>query len=264
VVEFVEELVKYLTVGGTVLTVAVLVRLVTSGLWRKYPWFAGYLLTLSIESGLLTAIHDRKVGVQQAVWFGTRLVTVFLELKAVLEIFAQWTVSFPGIGAFGRKLFAFVIVIAIVVAAVTLPVGLPKGTWDGVLKAALVMNRGAVIGFAMFLILTVGFFQKFGGPVSPNLRRHTWAMAAYVSATAVSYFVLLAVTAWSKGLVGNVLMPSVTLAALIYWLVALTPSGETQPETPRNDDNWEDAEEMNRQMQKLADAITLSPRGVKK
>jgi hypothetical protein len=44
----------------------------------------------------------------------------------------------------------------------------------------------------------------------------------------------------------------------------MRPGGEEQPETRRNDEAWEEAEEMNRQMQKLADVITLSPRGVKK
>jgi hypothetical protein len=191
VVDVVEKLVGYLTIGGTVLTVALMVRLIVIGLWRRYPWFVGYLIALSIESGLLAAIHKQRVGVQQAVWLGTRLVTVFLELEAVLEIFGRWTVSFPGIGAFGRKLFVFLLVVATVVAALTLPVALPKDGWDQVLGAAVVANRGTVIGFAMFLILTVGFFWKFGGPVSPNLRMHTWAMTAYVTATAISYFVIL-------------------------------------------------------------------------
>jgi len=260
----VEKLVGYLTIGGTALTVALMVRLIALGLWRRYPWFVGYLMALSIESGLLAAIHRQKVGVQQGVWLATRLVTVFLELEAVLEIFGRWTVSFPGIGAFGRKLFVFLLIVATVVATLTIPVGWPNAGWDRVLRGAVVANRGAVIGLAMFLILTIGFFWKFGGPVTPNLRRHTWAMTAYVSATTISYFVVLYVTHWGRALVGNVLMPSVTLASLIYWLVALRRDGEAQPETPRNDPEWEEAEEMNRQMQKLADAITLSPRGVKK
>jgi hypothetical protein len=89
-------------------------------------------------------------------------------------------------------------------------------------------------------------------------------MTAYVTATAVSYFVLSLVSREWVGY-GNALMTTVTLASLAYWTVALSPAGEAlRTETPRNEAEWADAEEMNRQMQKLADSITLAPRGVKK
>jgi len=264
VVDPVDRLVGYLAVGGTVLTVALMVRLTAIGLWRRYPWFVGYLLALSLESGLLGAIHGGDAKLEQGVWVCTRLVVVFLELHVVLEIFGRWTFSFPGIGAFGRKMLVFVLMIATGVAILTFPVSWPQGAWDQVLKGAVVVNRGAVIGFAIFLTLTLGFFWKFGGPVAPNLRRHTWAMTAYVTATAVSYFAISSFEMDQAAKWGNMLLPSVTLAALLFWIFAMKPTGEEQPAVEVDEAEWEEAEEMNRHMQKLADAITLSPRGGKK
>jgi len=264
VVDPVDRLVSYLAIGGTALTVVLMTRLIASGLWRRYPWFVGYLFALSIESGALAAIHERDAKLEPVVWVCTRLVTVFLELHVVLEIFGRWTFSFPGIGAFGRKMLVFVLLIATVVAILTFPVSWPQGAWDQVLKGAVVVNRGAVIGFAIFLTLTLGFFWKFGGPVAPNLRRHTWAMTAYVTATAVSYFAISSFERDQAAKWGNTLLPGVTLAALVFWIFAMNPTGEEQPDVRVDDAEWEEAEEMNRHMQKLADAITLSPRGGKK
>jgi hypothetical protein len=64
--------------------------------------------------------------------------------------------------------------------------------------------------------------------------------------------------------VTNILLPAVTLAALAYWILALDRAGEMQPVTVGDAGQWEEAEEMNRQMQKLADVITLTPGGVKR
>jgi hypothetical protein len=121
-------------------------------------------------------------------------------------------------------------------------------------------NRATNIGFSLLLLLTAGFFWKFGGPVAPNLKRHSWAMTAYGASTAVSYFVLMG----RDAKVGNLLLPAVTVAVLIFWIFGLTRAGELQPATAGNEARWEEAEEMNRQMQKLADAVTLSPHGLKR
>lgn len=247
--------------GATAVLPAVLVaRLVFSGLARVYPWFAAYMLATAAETGLLLAVENRPILVYTSIWTVFGLVNILLEAKVVLTIFGQWTKSFPGIGAFGRKLLVMLMLIAAGVAASTIPVGWPNGVWMEVVKLATISIRAVNIGFSLFLLLTLIFFWKFGGPVAPNLRRHSWAMAAYVTATSVSYFVATGKAVW----LGNILLPAVTLTALIFWVVALQASGEVQPDTTGEEAQWEEAEEMNRQMQKLADAITLSPGGVKK
>jgi hypothetical protein len=251
-------LINILSVGATVLLTLLWIRLLFSRLWRFYPWFTAYIFSLWLESGLLL-----KAGYQgtlyQNIWITFRLVDAVLVSKVVLEIFGQWTRSFPGIGAFGRRLVILILVIATAVAITILPVGWPNTTQVVMLKVALVANRSTNMGFGLFLLLTLGFFWKFGGPVAPNLKRHTWAMAVYVAATSASYFI---VGQWAK--VGNELLPAVTDAALLFWIFALSGAGERQPETARDEALWEEAEAMNVQMQKLADAVRLSPQGLKK
>jgi hypothetical protein len=251
-------LIDLVSAGTTVLLAVLGIRLFVSRLSRSYPWFTAYVCSLCVEAGVLLLMESHQRHVYNRIWTGFRLLNVPLEAKAVLGIFDRWTFSFPGIGAFGRRLLVFLLLAAIAVVIFTLPVGWPPGAWGRALTVAVVANRATNIGFSMFLLLTVGFFAKFGGPVAPNLRIHTWAMAAYVTATSASYFVLT-----RSVFLGQVLLPAVTMVPLIFWIVALRGSGETQPITIGDENEWAKTEAMNDQMQKLADAITVTPRGVK-
>jgi len=252
-------LIDLISAGTTVLLAVLGIRLVAGRLAQYYPWFTAYVFSLCLEEGILLSLESGRQHVYYAVWIAFRLVNILLEAKVVLGIFGRWTVSFPGIGAFGRRLLVFLFLAATAVAILTLPVGWPKGGWGQALKVAVVANRATNIGFSMFLVLAIGFFRKFGGPVAPNLNIHTWAMAAYVTATSISYLALT-----RSVLLGNVLLPAVTMVALVFWIVALRSDGELQPITSGDEEQWAEAEEMNVQMQKLADAVRLSPRGVKK
>jgi hypothetical protein len=142
----------------------------------------------------------------------------------------------------------------------TLPITWSRGGWLAAYKMTAVTNRVSSACFASFLLLTIGFFSKFGGPVAPNLRRHSWAMAVFVTANAVSYFVLS--THHYK--MANILLPAVSMAALGFWIFAFRKSGEAQPVTPPDPARWAVADAMNEQLVKLADSLTLSSRGVKK
>jgi hypothetical protein len=148
--------------------------------------------------------------------------------------------------------------ISIGVSLSTLPVAWSSTGWQVAVQLVTIVNRGVNICCAIFLLLTLGFFYKFGGPVAPNLKRHTWSMAAFVSANVLSYFALSS----HAFVLANILLPSVSLAALAFWTVALTHAGELQPETGYNAEEWAAAEHMNTQLQKLADSVTLTPHGL--
>jgi hypothetical protein len=191
----------------------------------------------------------------------TRLVVTALELKLILAIFAKWTVSFPGIGEFGRKLLVVLLLIAAAVATSTLSVGVTSSLLVAAMKIVIIVNRSANVGFSLFLLLLLVFFRKFGGPVAPNLRRITAGMAAYVTANSLSYFVM---TSSKPFWIASALLPAVTITTVVYWFFSITAAGQIQPEISGDSRQWQEAEEMNRQMQKLADAVTLMPRGARR
>jgi hypothetical protein len=102
------------------------------------------------------------------------------------------------------------------------------------------------------------FFGKFGGPVAPNVRRITIGMAAYVTATSATYFVM---TGSRQYWLASAALPAVTILTALYWSFSITPAGNIQPETIGDPGKWAEAEAINHQMQKMSDAVTLLPRG---
>jgi hypothetical protein len=236
---------------------AVLVRMIVNGQSRHYPWFFAYLLVLGLESAVFQLDRSLTFPVRQGVSIVSRLVVIALETGLVLSIFGDWTVSFPGIGAFGRKLLVVICLIAAAVAASTVSAGVQSGFLIAGIRVTAIVGRAANMGFSLFLLLTLVFFRKFGGPVAPNLMRITTGMAAYVTANSASYFVA---TNSKHMWLANLLLPAVSVIAMAYWLLGIKASGHLKPETVGDPVRWQEAEEMNRQMQILSDAVTLIPR----
>jgi hypothetical protein len=250
-------LIARLVVGATLAIALLVIALLFTGQAKKTPWLFLYLLALCIESAVLYADRSFGLPVQQGIWMFTRLVVTALELKLILEIFANWTVSFPGIGKFGRKLLVFLLLIAGAVAASTVSVRVTSG-FLAAIQLTIIVNRAANVGFSLFLLLTLIFFRKFGGPVAPNVRRITIGMAGYVTATSATYFVM---TGSRQYWIASALLPAVTILTTAYWLVSIKATGNLQPEVTGDPEKWQEAEAINLRMQKMSDAVTLLPRG---
>jgi hypothetical protein len=233
------------------------IRLLAGGFWRVYPVFTAYIVTLWTESGVLFALtaNQRLYG---KAWVVSRVLVLVLEMFVVLSIFSRWTISFPGIGTFGRGLFAVLVAISLGLSLSTLPAMWSRGGWAVALRVTAMTSRFSSACFAFFLLLTIAFFSKFGGPVAPNLRRHSWSMAVFATANAISYFVL----STRAFRLTSFLLDAATLLALGYWIFAFRKSGELKPVTVADPSRWAVADAMNGQLLKLADAVT--PRGVKK
>jgi hypothetical protein len=246
--------------GSSILLMAILaIRLIAGGFWRTYPAFTVYIVMLWLEAGVLLVLNGQQ-GLYGKVWIFSRPMVLVLEVLAVLSIFGRWTVSFPGIGKFGRSLLVVLAVVSLGLALSTVPVTASTNGWVTAYNATTVLNRVSSACFAFFLLLTIAFFSKFGGPVAANLKRHSWSMAVFVTANSISYFVASSHVFW----LANMFLTVISIAALAFWIFAFRKSGEAQPITPADPARWAVADAMNEQLLKLADSVTLSSRGVKK
>ena len=248
---------NYLWYGSIALLFVLSVRLIVSGLWRAYTSFTLYIFSLAIESLVLLEL-SRQPFLYGRVWSISRAICLIFEFGAVWAIFGRWTVSYPGTGEFGRKLVVFLMAVSLAVSIFTLPVAWSSQGWQVAFQVTSVVNRGASVCLAFFLVLSLGFFYKFGGPVAPNLKRHTWSMAAFVTANALSYLAMSS----HAFLLANLLLLSISVAALTFWTIALTKAGEVEPETGYDRAEYLAAEEMNDQLQKLANSVRLTSRGI--
>jgi len=253
------ELILWLWRVSTGLEVVLFIRLAATGLWRIYPCFFAYIAALATESTILLSL-DQSTRIYYKVWVLTRAILMAVETAAVLEIFSRWSDSFHGIGKFGKQLLLVLVVIATGLCLSTVPINWSTKGWNFAIFLMLVVNRAVHAGLAAFLILMLGFYMKFGGPVARNLKLHTWAMTAFGVANALSYFLLTS----KKVSVGQYAMQAVSAGTLIFWIVTLRSSGENPPETPKNPEAWAEAEAMNRQLMEFASAVKQTRRGAGK
>jgi hypothetical protein len=251
------ELILWLWRVSTALEVVLCIRLAATGLWRSYPYFFAYIAALATESTILLSL-DQSTRIYWKVWVLTRAILMAVETAAVLEIFNRWSDSFHGIGKFGKQLLLVLVSIATGLCLSTVPINWSTRNWlYFAIFLMLVVNRAVHAGLAAFLILMLGFYTKFGGPVARNLKQHTWAMTAFGVANALSYFLLT-----SKNVSGGqYAMQVVSAGTLIFWIVTLRSSGENLPDTPRNPEAWAEAEAMNRQLMEFASSVKQTRRG---
>jgi hypothetical protein len=254
-----QELILWLWRISTGLEVALCIRLAASGLWGSYPYFFAYIAALATESMLLMLVGGNR-DLYRQVWLITRTVLFAVEIAAVLEIFNRWSNSFRGIGKFGKQLLLVLLALATGLCLSTVPINWSTSGWVLATYLMTVANRAVHAGLAAFLILMLGFYSKFGGPVARNLKRHTWAMTAFVVANALGYFL---VASKNYG-TGNTLMQAIATGVLVFWILALRSSGEAPPETPRDPEAWAEAEAFNRQLIDFADTVKQTRRAVEK
>ncbi len=250
-------IVALLWYGSIALLAALSLRLLIGGKLRRYTAFTLYILSLTLEAVILL-YTSKDPSLYGRMWTFSRPVCMILELSAVLAIFSRWTFSYDGIGVFGKWLLAVLMAASVGVALSTTNIGWSADGWQVAYQLMTIVNRGVNCCLALFLVFTAAFFYKFGGPVAPNLKRHTWSMAAFVTANAISYFFLAA----HLFATANILLPVVSSAALVFWMFAFTQAGEIQPDSVFDREEWAVAENMNRQLQKLAKSVTLTPRGL--
>ena len=215
------------------------------------------MATLAGESLALALLQPYSAALYGEVWIVGRGLVPVGEALAVVEIFSRWSANFPGIETLGRKLFIGLLILAAVLAAATLPADANRKGWVLAFQIVSVANREVHLLFATFLGLMIAFFARFGGPVDPNLRRHTWMMLVFEAATGLSY---LATTVARDFALTDLLVSAVVFVCLAGWLFAFRRDEDTRPDTdisPEQLAEYEAAEALSQKLLRLRDRISL-------
>jgi hypothetical protein len=243
--------------GSIALEFALCGRLLASSLWRRYPRFTAFVAVLAAESVTLAVIRPYGAAFYGHVWIVTRCLALTFEILAVIEIFSLWSRNFPGIGSFGRRLFGCILVTALLTVAATLPGDATRGGWVVAYQIVSVANRGTHLLLALFLLLMLAFFARFGAPVGPNLRRHTRSMLFFLAATSITYWV---VTVGRDFRMSNLLLPAISFSCLIAWLAAFRRGGEVRVRSnvsPAEMHEYEAAEALSEKLLRFEEKITV-------
>ena len=248
---------KVLWYASILLGTLLCARLLVGRFASRFPWFTAFIATLAGESLALALLQPYSAALYGKVWFVTRGLAPLVEALAVVEIFSRWSGNFSGIETFGRKLFIGLLILAAFLAAATLPADANRQGWVFAFQMVSVANRGVHLLLATFLGLMIAFFARFGGPVDPNLRRHTRMMLAFEAATGLSY---LATTVARDFALTDVLVSAVFFVCLAGWLFAFRRGEDTRPDTdisPEQLAEYEAAEALSQKLLRLRDRFKL-------
>jgi hypothetical protein len=221
----------------------------------RFPWFTAFITTLLAESLALALIQPYSAVLYGEVWIASRTLALTFEVLAVIEIFSRWSGNFPGIETLGRKLLIGLLAAAAVLAAATLPADANRGGWVFVFQMVSVASREVHLLLATFLALMIAFFARFGGPVDPNLRRHTRMTLGFEAATGLSYLATTVARAFS---LTDMLVSGVSFVCLAGWLFAFRRAEDTRPDrevSPEEMAEYEAAEALSQKLLRLRDRI---------
>ena len=246
---------KILWYGSITLETALCARLWSGRFAFRFPWFMAFIATLLAESLALALIQPYSAVLYGEVWIASRILALTFEALAVIEIFSRWSGNFPGIETLGRKLLTGLLAVAAVLVAATLPADASRGGWVFVYQMVSVASREVHLLLATFLTLMIAFFARFGGPVDPNLRRHTWMILGFEAATGLSYLATTVARAFS---LTDVLVSGASFVCLAGWLFAFRSAEDNRPDreaSPEELAEYEAAEALSERLLLLRDRI---------
>jgi len=243
--------------GSTGLEALLCFRLIATGTWRVYPRFTSFVGALACESVVLAFTLSRSNDLYASVWTITRTIALILEVLAVVEIFSRLSSSFPGIQSVGRKLFIGLFCGGLLLAVGTLPMDKRWSGWRLATNIISVVSRQTHLWLAAFLLLSLLFFAYYGAPVAANLRRHSWAMFTFLSASASTYLIATRV---HNIRLSNIVLQTVTLCCLAVWMFAFRAGEDVRRKRVMSEREFREmgaAEALNERLMVLSERITL-------
>ncbi len=221
-----------------VLCIALVVRLSAFRLHRVYSAFCAFLCVQLVAS-LIDLIEANLAQGQypdyRITWIPLQLALWALSLGMVYGLLRGVLSGLPGILKFSRKLLNAIFIVALCIAlwsaraeysvSKALSFVTPLGRTVGLM---FVLNRAICTAALIALFAILCFILWFPVVMPKNLAVFSVGFSVYFSATATSWLTWSLGANTSLDVVDDIVMVILSLC-YIYWLIFITPEGETQP-----------------------------------
>jgi hypothetical protein len=220
----------YLSLIGTA---ALIGRLFTTRLFRRFPAFVSYLIFTVARTIILTAFfHDPQSSNYVLTWMYSEPLAIVLQLAMVLEIYRRIGESYRNLGSFGRRILVWLSAASAVICILTLWPDLKAADWTSPLfQFLMILKRAQVTILAGVLLLTLVFYKYMDAAKSPNVKRHALIACIYFSELACYSFAVdvFKVAYWPGTLTHLGFMFSCSVA----WMLSLSRRGEIVTPHPK-------------------------------
>lgn len=225
---------------------ALLVRFVVTGLYRKYPFFFGYLAVVCFQ-GVVPLFIRNGTNTYGIVYLVTEFVVICLYALIVLELYSLVLRDLAGIAGLARRYIRIALGVAIVVSVLLLTI---EETPKGYIGAFFTFERPIVTSLVLFVLLITAFLVRYPVPLNRNVIYYTVGYAFYFTAKASALFLRNTGHAtWDRYF--SLALLAVSDACLLFWIFALNRSGEANTVVLGPPSRREDEEHLLRQLEAI-------------
>ena len=209
---------------------AVAVKLITSGLYKKYPVFFVYFV-FRIPNSLWPLFLDLRSDAYFYTYIFTLPVTVVFYILLVMELYRLVLEQYRGLQTAGRWAMYASVVGAVAISVLTL---IPKikpsmAQRSNALGFVVVSERGVYTALAIFIVLLLALLSRYPIKLRRNVRVHAVAYSIFFLNGGLVTLARAVLGLKELGTV-NAVNIALNLACVFSWLILLTPAGETLAE----------------------------------
>lgn len=210
---------------GSVLTAAKLFR---TGLYHKYRVFFWYFLFRVPNTAWPLFFPDPNSTLYFRFWIVTEPMTWIFHTAVVFELYRLVLAKHKGLYTLGRWAMFTGIAISVTISLVSL---IPRMTKAITEQSShwmfwyLAMERGLMLGLAIFLLFMMGFLVLYTVPISGNVKTHARIYTVFFFGNFL-FFLLRSLYGYHQGPVTNAWATGVSASCIFAWLFLLNPKGE--------------------------------------
>jgi hypothetical protein len=164
---------------------ATVLKLLKTGLFRRYPWFFAYFASRIPGTACLFILNVRSTAYWYF-WIATILLGWFFYIQVVREVYSLVLERHRGIYTLGRWVLYCAVAVSGTISLLTLPQSAPGRSLLGRIGAYIsACDRGITLSLAIFLFIMLLLLSQYLTVLSRNVVVHSMLFAIYFFTTTV-------------------------------------------------------------------------------
>ena len=219
-------LTKAFLIIGVVGSSLTALRLLWSGLYKRYPVFTLYIALVAVDSVWPVFINQKSILYARLWTFTEPLLHVF-SVFCVLELYRMMLERYRGLYSLGRWVMYGASILSVGISILMLLPRIAPAMHQATnyLGYAFAFNRGVDFALTVFILMTLIFLSQYPITLSRNLVVHASLLSAYFLSRGTYLLVRHAIWRYSTpGL--DLVFSGIVAACTIAWFLLLTREGE--------------------------------------
>lgn len=201
-------------------------KLISSGLYRRYRFFLVYLVSL-VPYGICLLVLDVHSGSYQKFWTVTTPLFWLLYVLVVFELCGLILERHKGLYTLGRWAMYAGLAVAVSVSVLSLLPHITPATpqRSRIMGYILATERGVDFSLALFILLILLFLTRYPVPLSRNVVIHSVVFSLFFLSNTLG-ILLYSVFGLHVNSEVNLFLMGICSACMVGWLVLLNAKGE--------------------------------------